>query len=90
MKCCSDQGEMSHPLRLKDQDGWKGMLYVFNEKRDILSKSQSETTISVIDRRTLGGEEKQRRWFKFLSSGKSSSIWGVAESKANSHALTGP
>lgn len=58
---------------------------------DILSRSQSETMISAIDRRTLRGEEEElRRWFKFLSLGKSPSIWGLAESAANSHALTGP
>ena len=69
------------------------MLYVSNGERDILSRSQSETMISAIDRGTLRGEEEVeelRRWFKFLSLGKSPSIWGVAESAANSHALTGP
>lgn len=58
---------------------------------DTLSRSQSKSVISVTGRRTLGGEEVEepRRWFKFLSLGKSPSIWGVAESAANSHALTG-
>lgn len=63
-----------------------------NGERDILSRSESETNISVIDRRTLRGEEEVqelRRWFKFLSLGKFPSIWGVAESAANSYALTG-
>lgn len=39
-----------------------------NGERDILSRSESETNISVIDRRTLRGEEEVqglRRWFKF-------------------------
>jgi len=64
---------------------------VFDGKREIPSEGQS--VISVTNRRSFGVEEKveeRRRWFKFLSSGKSPSVWGIAASTANSHALTGP
>ncbi len=43
-----------------------------NGDRDILSRSQSETKISVIDRRTLGGEEEVQE----LRDGLSSRPWG--------------
>lgn len=62
-----------------------------NGEKHILSRSDSESNIFEIDRRTLGGEEEEevrevrelRRWFKILSLGKSPSIWGVAKSAAN-------
>ncbi len=38
-----------------------------NGDRDILSRSQSETKISVIDRRTLGGEEEVQELNKRLT-----------------------
>lgn len=66
-----------------------GRIHVSNGEKHILSRSDGESNIFEIDRRTLRGEEEEeevrelRRWFKFRSLGKSSSIWGVAESAAN-------
>lgn len=88
----SYEGEMSHPPRLTQRLFRMDGREYYKGYSDILSRSQSETMVSVIDRRTVRGEEEVeglRRWFKFLSLGKSPSIWGVAESTANSHALTG-
>lgn len=52
---------MSRPLRLSQRlsrmDGRECYMYLMGE-RDIFSRSQSETMISVIDRRTLRGEEE--------------------------------
>lgn len=80
---------VSSSFRLK---GIFRIFFVANGEEAVSSRSRSEATIVVADRRFLRGEEEVEelwRWFKFLSSGKSPSIWGVAESAANSHALTG-
>lgn len=72
--------------------GWMDeRIHVSNGEKHILSRSDSESNIFEIDRRTIRWEEEEvrelRRWLKFLSLGKYSSIWGVAESAANWHGL---
>lgn len=85
---------MSHSPRLSQHfSGMDGREYYvcLMEKMEISSQGQK---VQLTYLKSAEGPLKERRrcagwgWVKFLSSGKSPSIWGVSESSANSYVLT--